>query len=146
MVVKLKMLAMSQKCDYNMKLWTLKSFVLSDGVTKLVEQWLAEQDVSVQLAFITRLRYLQGLPANGWDRPYVGQLRRECKGLFEIVLKVNKVQYRPIGYFSGRMEFTILAFAIEKGSKFEPLNVCEQAFNRKALIEENEERASEFTI
>ncbi len=86
-------------------------------------------------------------PDNGWDRPFVGQLRKgECKGLFEIVLKVNNVQHRPIGYYSAKMEFTFLAFATERDGKFDPPNVCGTAKKRIEIIREDKERVREFTI
>lgn len=84
-------------------------------------------------------------PGNGWNRPDVGQLRRECIGLYEIVLKVDKVQHRPIGYYSGKEEFTFVAFAIEKDGKFVPKNVCDTAFKRIELIK-TDGRVCEITI
>ncbi len=91
------------------------------------------------------------MPEDGWDRPDVGQLRHgDCKGLFEIVLFADKVQHRPIGYFSGKKEFTFVAFAVEKGNKFEPPNICKTAKARIKLIEEEKEeekkRVREFTL
>jgi hypothetical protein len=134
---------MSQLCDYNMKLWRLKSFTLPDCKTPLVKEWFVMQSEDVQAAFLVRMKDLQRRPGNGWDRPNVGQLRGKCKGLFEIVLKVNKVQHRPLGYFSGKMEFTFLAFATERDGKFNPPDVCKTAQNRKSLIE-NEGRVCEI--
>lgn len=79
-----------------------------------------------------------------WQRPYIGKLRDKCKGLYEIRFEVGNVQHRPIGYFSGELEFTFLAFATERGSKFNPLHICETAQKRKQLIEQRKERAREF--
>jgi len=74
------------------------------------------------------MKFLQGLPHDGWDRPYVGQLRgKPCKGLYEIVITVERVQHRPIGYFSGIMEFTIISFATERDGKLIPRTTCETA-------------------
>ncbi len=83
-------------------------------------------------------------PPELWQRPYVGKLRGECKGLYEIRFAVEKVQHRPIGYFSAEFEFTILAFATERGSKFDPRHICQTANNRKKLIEQRKEFAREF--
>lgn len=127
-------------------MWLLKSFTAPDGKT-IVGRWYAEQDEDVQAAFRTRMRFLVALGENGWNRPQVGQLRHgDCKGLFEIVLKVNKVQHRPIGYFSGRMEFTFLAFATERDGEFDPPDVCATAKKRLELIRERKERVREFRI
>lgn len=138
---------MSQFCDVDSMAWKIKSVTLSETSNRtIVLDWFEAQDEDVQNAFLMRMKFLLTLPPSAWDRPYVGQLTRNCKGLFEIRLKVNKVQYRPIGYFSGAEEFTFLAFATERDRKFDPVNICETAFNRKALIEARKERAREITF
>jgi len=97
-------------------MWTFKSFTRPDG-RKLVAEWYDGQDGTVQAAFITALKLLRALPPDGWDRPDVGQLRRECAGLYEIVLKVNKVQHRPIGYKQVGKCFPALSKSISPLSK-----------------------------
>jgi len=127
--------------------WKLRSFTVSETNNQtIVMEWFDAQDEAVQNAFLARMEYLIPLPADAWNRPYVGQLRRECAGLFEIILKVNNVQHRPIGYFSGRQEFTFLAFATERDNRLDPVNICETAFNRRALIETDPRRSREITI
>lgn len=127
-------------------MWLLKSFTNPEGKT-IVGLWYAAQTEDVKTAFRTRMKFLIPLGEKGWDRPQVGQLRHgDCKGLFEIVLKVNKVQHRPIGYFSGKMEFTFLAFATERDGEFEPPNVCTTAQQRLELIRRDNKRVREFRI
>lgn len=109
-------------------MWKLKSFTQADKKTPILEEWFEEQSPSVQTAFLNRMKDLIKKPGNGWNRPDVGQLRHGCSGLYEIVLKVDKVQHRPIGYYSGKEEFTFVAFAIEKGGQFVPKNICDTAF------------------
>lgn len=128
------------------KMWLLKSFTSPDGKT-IVGLWYAAQDEVVKTAFRTRMKFLVAQGENGWERPKVGQLRHgDCKGLFEIVLKFNKVQHRPIGYYSGKMEFTFLAFATERDGEFDPPNVCTTAQKRLKIIREDKERVREFRI
>src|SRR2546422_5051514 len=106
---------MSKLCDYSYMPWTLKSITVSSANNQtIVSEWYEAQSDDVQAAFYTVMSYLKDRPPHGWDRPFVGQLRRECKGLFEIVLTVKGVQHRPIGYFSGHQEFTFIAFATER--------------------------------
>jgi hypothetical protein len=126
-------------------MWKLKSFTQADKKTPILEEWFENQTPSVQTAFLNRMKDLIKKPGNGWNRPDVGQLRHECSGLYEIVLKVDKVQYRPIGYYSGKEEFTFVAFALEKGGKFVPPNICKTAFKRIELIK-TEGRVCEITI
>jgi len=114
-----------------MRQWKIKSLVdrrSGEKQTIIVSQWFGSQNANVQAAFLARMKFLQALPDDGWDRPYVGQLRgKPCKGLYEIVIKVDKVQHRPIGYFSGIMEFTIVSFATERDGKLVPSSTCDVA-------------------
>lgn len=132
-----------------MNLWTLKALVdrrsLDDET--VVSQWYARQYEDVQMAFIARMKFLRGLPENGWDRPYVGQLRRkECKGLYEIVISVENAEHRPIGYFSGKQEFTIVAFATERDRRLVPITICKRAKNIIKRIAKGKEQIREFTF
>jgi hypothetical protein len=129
-----------------MRLWTLKAFA-ADGRTTIVQEWYSAQSEAVQVAFETRLKFLVAQPPSVWQRPYIGKLRskdKHCKGLYEIRFEVNNVQHRPIGYFSGNLEFTILAFATERGNQFDPLHICETAKHRKQQIEHRKELARVF--
>jgi hypothetical protein len=131
--------------------WTLKALVdrRSPEAPKstIVKGWFEGQYDDVQQAFLTRMKFLAGLPKDGWDRPYVGQLRHgECKGLFEIVISVVDVEHRPLGYFSGEMEFTIVAFATERDGKFDPKSVCATAKKLIQAIAKGEEHVRIFTV
>jgi hypothetical protein len=137
-------IALSQKCD-TLQMWTLKAFT-ADYRTTVVAEWYAGQDELVQAAFETRLKFLLAQPPLIWQRPYVGTLRKECKGLFEIRFEVKNVQHRPIGYYSGELEFTILAFATERGGNFDPFHVCRTAKSRKALIDRDRRYARAVTF
>lgn len=64
----------------------------------------------------------------------------------EIRFEVNNIQYRPLGYFSGELEFTILFFAEERGGAFDPPTACEIAKGNKVIIDADKERAREFVI
>jgi hypothetical protein len=128
-------------------MWILKSLTISDSNNKtIVADWFYSQDEEVQAAFETRMKFLVGLPGDGWNRPYVGQLRRGCKGLFEIILKVENVQHRPIGYFSDKEEFTFIFFATERDGEFDPPNTCELAQRAKIIATLNKGRVREITI
>jgi hypothetical protein len=114
--------------------WAFGSFVGPDGVST-VESWYNAQLPTVCAAFDTAIRYLQDQPPGNWVRPYVGILSRECSGLVEIRFTVEKVRHRPIGFYGpGRMQFTILDFAIEKDRKFVPPTVCKTALRKKSEV------------
>jgi hypothetical protein len=135
-----------------MGLWTWKGFVTNRG-KNIVKEWCDEQDDDVWAAFVILLEYLDAQPPEGWVRPYIGTLKggkrgkkTGCAGLHELRFDVGNVEYRPIGYYSGKMEFTFLFFAIEQDREFKPPNACETAKKRKAIIDKDKERAREFSI
>ena len=125
--------------------WAWKSYITSRGKS-LVQEFYEKFDEFAWLEFKATLEYLDGQPPVNWVRPYVGTLRKECSGLFEIRFDVGNVEYRPIGYYSGEMEFTILYFAIEKGNKFVPPTTCKIAQKRRKNIEEGKDKANEFWV
>lgn len=131
-------------------MWKLLNFTDRDG-NGIVKEWFSDQTVEMKATFLARMNALVKLPGDGWDRPDVGQLRHgDCKGLFEIVLFANDTQHRPLGYFSGKEEFTFLAFATEKGSKLLPKDICKTAKTRQKLVEDErvkeKKRVREFTL
>lgn len=141
----------SQNCD-TMNLWKLNGFIDQSG-ENIVRQWCDAKDYDVWNAFVAHLTFLSGQMPDKWVRPWVGKLvggkrtrKTGCVGLYELIFEVGNVQYRPLGYFSGHMEFTILFFAEERGGEFDPPNACKTAKERKALIDANKERAREFRL
>jgi hypothetical protein len=133
-----------------MSLRKFKGFIALNG-ENVVRTWCGDQDDDVWEAFVTNLEYLAG--QKRWVRPWAAVLhdgkrarKTGCVGLIEIRFEVGNVQYRPLGYYSGEMEFTILFFAEERDGKFDPPNACETAKERKVLIENDRERAREFRL
>lgn len=135
-----------------MNLWRIKGFI--DGnANNIVKEWADTQDDAVWEAFVDHLKYLCGQKPDKWVRPWTGALKggkkskkSGCAGLIELRFDVNNREYRPLGYYSGTMEFTILFFAIEENWEFVPPNACETAKARRAIIEANKERAREFRL
>jgi hypothetical protein len=117
--------------------WKWKSYRQNAKARVLVFEWLEAQTLFVKEEFRASIRFLDGQPPQNWRRPFVAPLSggkkqkaTGCNGLFEIRFEVNKVQYRPLGYFSGKCEFTIVYFAEERGGKFDPPTACEVAKKR----------------
>ncbi len=109
--------------------WTYRSLSSRDDVL----DWLDGLAKSDQASVVARLEYLRQQPREAWKRPYFDLLSGECSGLGEVRLKIQKIQYRPIGFFGpNRLEFTMLHVALEKDGKFEPKNVCKTAKQRMA--------------
>jgi hypothetical protein len=109
----------------------IKAFQTDRG-ENVFKKWVRSQPVNAQAEIKSRLRYLKTL--NAWEVPYVKKLRG-TKCLFEIRIKKNNVQYRPLGFYGpDQNEFTLLAGAIEKDSKFQPRTVIQTAETRRKKI------------
>lgn len=130
--------------------WKIKSLTdrrsTEEPKETVLKQWYESQYENVQAAFLVIMRHLIPLAGNGWGRPYVGQLRHECTGLYEIVVSMPDVEHRPIGYFSGEMEFTFVAFATERDHKLVPRSICETAYRLIQAIEEGSEHVRDVNL
>ena len=125
--------------------WKLKGYLTNQG-ENVVSEWCRSVEDDEWLAFAFNMDYLCGQPANRWGRPWAEKLHGECKGLVEIIFEVRNIQHRPLGYYSGEMEFTLLFFATEVNNRFEPITACEIANRRRSDIETGRRRASVFRI
>jgi len=114
---------------------SIKGFKFDDGV-ELIRDWYRTAHAKVKATFDVRIKYLTQRKPQDWKLPYYYRLHGECAGLSEIRFKANGAQHRPIGFFSGDNEFTILVFATEKGGKLAPKSSCKTAQERKKLIKE----------
>jgi hypothetical protein len=110
-----------------------KAFVLDDG-GNVVSSWYTEhaRATKVMARLDMRMIYLRQLPRENWVRPYYDTLR---DGVGEVRFEINRINYRPLGYFGpNRDEFTFLFFC-KKKSQFEPRNAIDIAASRRKLIE-----------
>lgn len=116
-------------------LWTFRCYRSPDG-TDEIKSWYDGESRKVQAKFFSRLRSLARLPVEEWNENFYKKLRGDCAGLGEIKFFADNVQHRPLGYRSGKNEFTILFCATEKGGKFVPLSACARALARKSELQE----------
>jgi len=77
-------------------------------------------------------------------RPSLNDLKKltqgDCKGIWELRIKCNGVQYRPLGYFGPwKNQFTILVGATERDRKLVPRDACATARKRMRLVEQYRE-------
>lgn len=124
-----------------MKHWTFKDYVTANGrnaITDWIDSQPAGTSKRLKSALNTLLLILEG--QERLERPSVGQLRgKPCRGLFELILLVDKIQFRPIGCYGPKDdEFTLLAGATENGKKLIPASICDTANTRKQDIKRKE--------
>src|SRR5688572_12990397 len=118
--------------------WTFYHYVGANG-RDAIRDWIDGQPEGTKKRLKAQLntRLLELRLADKLERANgVGQLRRECAGLFEVILFVDRIQYRPIGCYGPAKtgEFTLLAGAIEKGGKFTEPDICRRAHERRSRI------------
>ena len=125
--------------------WRFRCYLMDDG-TDVIDAWYEAQPAPLQAKFDTRMRFLQQNPRDKWVRPYFDTLGNECAGLGEVRFEWKNVQYRPIGFSSGEMEFTLVFVAEEHGGAFVPRNTCRQCQSRKAEVISHREKARDCDL
>ena len=113
---------------------------LDDSEDNAIYIWLLGQGKRVKAKFDSWIDHLESTQLALWDRPYSAALHGECEGLFEIRPNVLGVEYRLFYFHGTARDPTLLFGAKEKGGRWEPLNACEQAFNRRANVIENPDK------
>lgn len=96
--------------------------------------------------FLSRLRVMAQLPQGEWHDNLYKALSGPCAGLAEIRFQADKVQQRPLGFHSGKQEFTILFWATEKNWRFVPLSACETGLKRKAEVLGSKDRTDDLWL
>jgi len=120
--------------------WAFRCYLSPAGVD-VIDEWYRAQPDKLKAKFDTRVRYLQQQPRQAWVRPYFDTLSGECADFGEIRFEWKNVQYRPIGFTSGKLEFTLVLVAEERGGKFIPRGVCETARKRRDEVIRDRRRA-----
>jgi len=124
-----------------MILWTIKVYS-NDKETSALDKWFKNIPEEAWIEINTRLRYLRTQKI--WERPWAAKLKK-VKDIYEIRVKSENVQYRPLGFFNTNLkEFTLLIGAIEKGNKFEPHDADKTAEKRRNLIVEGKKYAINY--
>lgn len=122
--------------------WQFRCYLVGQDLDVLDEWRNANAADDALIAKLdTRLRFLRQQPRDRWVRPNFDTLGNDCSGLGEVRFEYKNVQYRPLGFASGKMEFTFVFVAIEKGGKFVPKNTCKVAQERKAEVEADRSKA-----
>lgn len=119
--------------------WTFFEYVGSND-RGVVRDWFKRlphgTSQQVEAAVDALVEELQQLTCDVFDRSHnVGQLRHSCSDYFELRVKVQKVQYRPIGFYGpARREFTLLGITTEKGGVLVDDQDCSRIKERRKSI------------
>ena len=121
--------------------WTFYDYLGPSG-RNAIRDWIENQPAGTRQRLKARLNTLvaelQNVLEPQFDRRHnVGQLRGPCAGLYELTLKIDRIQFRPIGVYGPEQhEFTLLAGAEERDGQLRPDGVCETAHERSGHIRE----------
>jgi hypothetical protein len=117
--------------------WTFLEYVNQAG-DALFTKWLQDQKREAQAQIDARILLMRGM-APPWPPKWISAYKGYDK-LFELRITFQKIQYRPLGcYGPDKMEFTLLAGAIEKDWKL-PRGVLDAAMDRMKLVLEDRGR------
>jgi hypothetical protein len=106
--------------------------------TELISEWLSALPSKVRNRIKTIFLYLQS--QRSWRNiPYIKKLS-DCGDVCEIIIKINNIQYRPLGcYGPGKDEFTLLVGASKKERIWTPRNARERAKKMAKLIRQHKD-------
>ncbi len=128
-----------------MAYWTFKVFISRRGAD-VIEEWLNSLPTDARARIKTHFAYMMTL--KNWGRPYAAKLRgKKYNLIWEIIIKWNKIQYRPLGCFGPNEEkdFTLLIGAIERSMGiFIPRNAPDTAQERCKLIHNDRSYVGEY--
>lgn len=107
----------------------------------LISLWYSSQDARGRAAFDAQIRLVESYSPRDWERlnPFK-LLRRECAGLWEMVVDIKDKRpfrhIRPIGIWHSEERLFILLGAFEKSGRiYDPANACAEALKYKAQCE-----------
>lgn len=118
--------------------WRVLNFKNQRGDNE-VHQWAKREGALFRARLNALVRHIEALDRALTRNDGVGLLRKPgpChgQGFIELTITLNRVQYRPIGWYGPEPhQITLLVGAKEKGRDFEPRNVCVTAQNNRNLI------------
>lgn len=119
-------------------LWNIRCYVSARGVNE-IREWYDALPMRARIKFRDRVGFLAQTPRSGWKREPFDLLTGYDLG--EIRFNVGGVEYRPLGFFSPGMTFTIAIGATERDGKFDPRRAPERAEQHRKEIESDASRS-----
>jgi hypothetical protein len=118
--------------------WKFRDYLDRDGDNP-IRKWIDRLPKKASSKVDAWILILEGIAV--WPPQYISALKG-CKGIYELRIVQNGVQYRPLGCLGpGKREFTILLGAVEKGHL--PPSFCEVAQSRRQTILSDRRRTCE---
>ncbi len=106
-----------------------------------IHEWLNQVNATVKMKINVFIQHLEG--ESDWrGLKWVKPLAGNGKGLWELRVEFDGVQYRPL-FSRGSGSATLLLGALEVNDQFDPVGAIETALTRKASIEADNRRSIE---
>lgn len=103
----------------------------------VIHQWMTEIGIKAKGIQRIEARFNYLSVTQIWEPHYAKKLKG-YDDLFEIRIRHEKVQFRPLGWFGPfPNQFTLLIGAVEKDWDFEPRNAPAIAMNRRQAINQD---------
>ena len=114
--------------------WTFLGFVDNRGYN-VAQTWYGSEQGAVQAEFDLLLRTIRQRSNVEWSQMRAStNLKGNYQGLTELKFTVNKVRYRPVGFFGPtKQTFTILTVATKQNFDAQ----CKIALKRKPIVISN---------
>jgi hypothetical protein len=124
--------------------WALRGY--GNGRRALFEEEYQAQTAMTRAEFRATWNGLRGQVRESWTRPAgFDMLSGKYGELGKLRFKASNAQHRPLGFFGpGPNEFTFVAWATERDSKFDPPGIRDTALARMLAIKEGRAEAYEF--
>ncbi|MFZ5453623.1 MAG: type II toxin-antitoxin system RelE/ParE family toxin [Thermodesulfobacteriota bacterium] len=107
-------------------------------ITDYIDGWLSILPSRERRRIRAILAYLEG--QRSWRNiPYIKKLK-DCDDIYEIIITINNIQYRPLGcYGPEKNEFTLLVGASKKGRVWSPKDAISTAMKMAKLIHQRQD-------
>jgi phage-related protein len=115
-----------------MPLWTFLDYVEKSGRNP-IQGWLRTLPEDDRAKIDYRLTQMAAMRPP-WPEKWISKY--QTTKLFEFRITGNRVQYRPLGVYWGRLRYVLLAGAIEKGDKI-PKSDIETAVRRLSVLQKD---------
>src|ERR1700683_832539 len=121
--------------------WALKGY--GNNRRALFEEEYRAQTGKARAEFRATWNGLRDQEREAWTRPAgFDMLSGKYRELGKLRFKASNVQHRPLGFFGpGSNEFTFLAWATERDSRFDPPGIRETALSRVQAIRDGRAEA-----
>ena len=127
-------------------LWNFHAYVSATGRPKF-QEWYDALTIPAQAALDANLAFLIQRPQHEWGRPQFAMLSGKHAGIGELRFTVEKIVFRPFGFFGPTAaSFTLLVGASKKGQIYSPRQARDTAVKRMNEIQSGRSTVHDWVL